>query len=83
MEQHRGKEGVPGVGVDVRLHCRFLISFRLDWDLSLPVCCFLLSRLPSFVNIYLHEHLERKVLFLFPSLYTQCLAYSTCLIDIF
>lgn len=40
MDQHRVKEGVQGLGVDIRLYGFLLILFRLHLGLSLLVCCF-------------------------------------------
>lgn len=39
MDQHRVKEGVQGLDVDIRLYGFLLILFRLHLGLSLPVCC--------------------------------------------
>lgn len=60
MDQDRVKEGVQGLGVDIRLYGFLLILFRLHLGLSLLELFLLLSlfRTSLFVNIY--EHLERR-----------------------
>lgn len=80
MDQHRVKEGVQGLGVDIRLYCFFLILFRLHLGLSLLVCCCWCSE-HHCLYTYMST-LREGAMFVLPSLYTQCLAYNKCLINL-